>query len=65
MKPIEILTHEFNKNLIELINNSGLPPVFIVQALRLVLVEVEAAAESMYKQAMEIYNKETEGGDSE
>ena len=57
-KPFELAFKEFNENLIKTINESGLPPAVISQSLQILLMQVNQAAESMYKKAQEI-----EGGE--
>ena len=59
-KPIEVAIREFNDNLVNLVNGSGLPPFVIAQSLRLVLAEIDALAESNYRQALEAYNSDGE-----
>ena len=53
-KPFELAFSDFNKSLFKLVNESNLPPVVIAQSLQLILIQVNQAAESMYKKAKEI-----------
>lgn len=58
-KPFELAFSDFNKSLFKLVNESNLPPVVIAQSLQLILIQVNQAAETMYKKAQEI-----EGGEN-
>lgn len=53
-KPFELAFKEFNENLIKAVNESGLPPAVISQSLQILLMQINQAAESMYKKAKEI-----------
>lgn len=59
-KPIEIIYDEFQTNLVNLINTSGLPAFVVAQSLQAALAEVGRIAEENHRKAVDEYTK---GGD--
>lgn len=56
-KSIEIVIHEFKQNLINAINESGLPPVISVYVCREVFEKLNMAAEAETSRKLEEQNK--------
>lgn len=61
MRPVEILYVEFKNNLVNLVNNSGLPPFIISQILESILYEVRNIEKANYEQALKEENQNNEG----
>lgn len=63
-KPLSIMRYEFINSIIELINNSDLPPYIIEPILKDVLVEVSKQAKTQLENDMKEYeSKSVEKGD--
>lgn len=53
MKSPEILYEDFKKNIVDTINNCGLPPFIISQVLESVLTQVRNLEKANYEKALE------------
>lgn len=62
MRPIEILYAEFKDNMINLVNNSGLPPFIIAQVLESLLYEVKNLEKANYENALELEKQDNING---
>lgn len=60
MKSPEILYEDFKKNIVDVINNCGLPPFIISQVLESVLTQVRELERQNYEKALEAEKQETE-----
>lgn len=56
-KPLSITYEEFKKNMLDVINNSGLPAFIIESVLHNYLIEIKAVAQKQYQSDKEEYEK--------
>ena len=54
-KPITILYEEFKQDLINLVNNSGLPPFVVEPVIKEVYLEVKQSAKQQYEKDIQEY----------
>ena len=64
-KPITVARQEFAENIVELINNSGLPAFVALEILKSCEVELNTLAQKQYEQEKAEYEKSLEDKDAE
>lgn len=59
-KPLSVVREEFVNNLVELINNSGLPMFIVLDILKAAQEEVKVAAAKQYESEKKAYEESCE-----